>query len=85
MPKIKRPLSPERLAQLRQHASQLRLWERAQGRQTGPKTEAGKRASALRPLKHGLRGRDAQAMRRWLASLNEALNRILLTHNANIE
>lgn len=66
MPK---PLTPETRAKLRDHALDIRLWEHATGRQTGAKTEEGKRAAAMRALQHGLRSEGTQAMLAWLKSL----------------
>lgn len=58
------------LDQRRDHAKALRLWERAAGKHTGPKTLEGRFRSGQRSRKHGLRSGDGIAMARWLASVN---------------
>ena len=40
------------------------------GRQTGPKSEAGKLASARRAVQHDGRSQGAEAVRHWVASIN---------------
>lgn len=65
MPK---PWTPEAL---RKHATELKLWEKAAGRQTGPRTADGKLRSALRAQTHGMRGSGAIAMSEYLTSVRK--------------
>ena len=60
--KAKRPyrLSPEGLAALRAAAAARRPWLAS----TGPRTAAGKAASSLNALRHGLRTAEASRQRR---------------------
>jgi hypothetical protein len=48
-------------------------WKVCQGHQTGPRTEAGKRASSLRFSIHGGTGRGASALKGYIASVNRLL------------
>lgn len=71
-------LSPrEKLERLRAHAESLHLWEHAHGHHCGPRTAEGKRRSALRALKHGLRSEGGHAMAAWLKGLNRMLAEVM--------
>jgi len=64
-------LSPEEHAAVVSRCNrQRRAHEKLTGLQTGPKSAAGKAASAARSLKHGARSAGALEMRRWIASVN---------------
>lgn len=69
-------LTPNERERLKQHAETLQLWERAKGHHCGPQTDAGKRRSAMRSLKHGLASEGGIAMARWLADLNRLVRRV---------
>lgn len=67
MPK---PLTPETRARLREAALARRQWEHCTGRQTGPKTADGKRRSACRGMRHGMRTEAGRTLRTWIASVS---------------
>lgn len=70
-------LTPEALGILRSHQNrERRQWEKALGHQTGPRSAEGKRASAMRSLKHGARSAGTQALQRWLASVNRMIRQL---------
>jgi len=60
------PWTPETL---RKHALDIKLWEKARGAYTGPRTVDGKVRSALRGTTHGMRGAGAIALRAYLVSV----------------
>jgi len=67
-------LSPEEHAAAVSRCNKERqAHEKLTGLQTGPKSVAGKAASAARSLKHGARSAGALEMRRWIASVNQLL------------
>ena len=72
-------LSPEEHAAVVSRCNkERRAHEKLQGLQTGPKSQAGKAASAARSLKHGARSAGSLEMQRWIASVNrlaKGLNR----------
>lgn len=64
-------LSPEEHATVVSRCNkERRAHEKLQGLQTGPKSAAGKAASAARSLKHGARSAGGLEMQRWIASVN---------------
>lgn len=65
---------PSNADRLRDHARAVQLWTHAQGLRTGPRSLDGKRRSALRGLKHGLRTPGYYALRAYLRSLKSLLN-----------
>ena len=73
MPKPSRRID---LDQRRDHATDLRLWEHAKGKQTGPKTPEGRQRSAQRARKHGLRSAEGKALTAWLASVERLVKAV---------
>lgn len=73
MPKPSRRID---LDQRRKHATGLKLWEKAQGRQTGPKTPEGRQRSAQRARKHGLRSVEGKALAAWLSSVERLVKAV---------
>ncbi len=70
------PLTPEGRESRSRHNRERRQWEKAVGHQTGPRSEEGKRASAMRSLQHGARSAGTEALQRWLASVNRAIREL---------
>jgi hypothetical protein len=66
-------LSVDEIARLQAQAEALQLWEHARGHHVGPLTTDGKRKSAMRGYRHGMRSLGGVAMLKWLASLQGLL------------
>lgn len=62
-------LTPEGRRKISEGYKARKQWELANGTHTGPKTEEGRRASAMRSLKHGGRSAGVIALESWLASV----------------
>jgi hypothetical protein len=70
--------TPATLEAWRASALRRQLWTQAQGRQTGARTDDGKKRAAMRALQHGIRSTGGIALGAWLASVNRALRRLTM-------
>jgi hypothetical protein len=78
--KTKKPLSPESRERHRQATLKRKPWLLAKGKQTGPKTEEGKRNAGKRSLKDGLRSLGFLNLKKLITTIHKTAKEIQALH-----